>query len=63
MTTGMEVTRPWYSVLLDEGVRVEFTPGQKTGIYRFTFPRGGNNSVLLNVYNGGGSLAFSFRRG
>ncbi len=38
----LEITRPWYysTYLLNDGVTVEFSPGRKTGIYRFSFPRG-----------------------
>jgi predicted alpha-1,2-mannosidase len=51
----LEVNRPWYySVyLIDNGISVEFTPGKKTGIYRFTFSRPGEKSVLLNLFNQG----------
>jgi predicted alpha-1,2-mannosidase len=54
---GSEVTRPWYyaGYLLDDEVSVEFTPGKKTGIFRFGF--GGNRprTLLLGVYNQGNS--------
>jgi predicted alpha-1,2-mannosidase len=49
----LEITRPWYysTYLLNDGVTVEFSPGRKTGIYRFSFPPGKNKEVLFNAYN------------
>ncbi|HEX9509622.1 MAG TPA: GH92 family glycosyl hydrolase [Puia sp.] len=51
---NLEITRPWYysTYLLDEGITVEFAPGKKTGIYRFSFPEGVKRNLLLNAYNG-----------
>ncbi len=56
----LEISRPWYfsTYLLNDETTVEFSPGRKTGIYRFDFPAGKNKSLLFNTYNGGGS---SFR--
>ena len=57
----LEVTRPWYysTYLIDDDVQVEFTPGKKTGIYRFRFPEKASKSLLFNLYNGGeGSWKF-----
>lgn len=47
-----EVNRPWYysTYLLEDGVTVEFTPGARTGIYRFTFPDGVRKNLLLTHY-------------
>jgi predicted alpha-1,2-mannosidase len=52
---NLEITRPWYysTYLIDDDVSVEFTPGKKTGFYRFTFPAGKDNSILFDVYNKG----------
>lgn len=49
----LEVNRPWYysTYLIDEEIKVEFTAGKKTGIFRFTFPAGKPKSLLLDVYN------------
>jgi predicted alpha-1,2-mannosidase len=49
----LEITRPWYysTYLLNEGITVEFTPGRKTGIYRFSFPPGERKELLFNSYN------------
>ncbi|WP_138475461.1 GH92 family glycosyl hydrolase [Dyadobacter bucti] len=47
-----ETVKPWYySVrLTDDDVLTEYTPGEKTGIYRFTFPAGVKKNVLLSHY-------------
>ncbi|MDP9042085.1 MAG: GH92 family glycosyl hydrolase [Bacteroidota bacterium] len=52
---NLEITRPWYysTYLIDEDITVEFTPGKKTGYYRFSFPAGTPKSILFNVYNDG----------
>ncbi|MFL9483904.1 GH92 family glycosyl hydrolase [Chitinophagaceae bacterium LWZ2-11] len=54
----LEITRPWYysTYLIDDDITVEFTPGKKTGIYRFQFPQDADNKTLLfSVYNEGNS--------
>jgi predicted alpha-1,2-mannosidase len=54
----LETTKPWYysAYLPEEGVTVEFTPGKKTGYYRFSFHKdGGTKAILLGVYNDGDS--------
>ncbi len=53
----LEITRPWYysAYLLNDGVTVEFSPGRKTGIYRFIFSPRVNKSILFSSYNDGGS--------
>lgn len=55
---NLEITRPWYysTYLVDDGITVEFTPGKKTGYYRFSFPRGKSKTLLFNVYNQGESF-------
>ncbi len=54
-----EVTRPWYysALLTDEDIRVEFTAGARTGIYRFTFPEGVEKNLHLSNYYEGGAYA------
>jgi len=49
----LEITRPWYysTDLLDEDIKVEFSPGKKTGFYRFTFPEKASKSILFDLYN------------
>jgi predicted alpha-1,2-mannosidase len=44
-----EVNRPWYysTLLTDDDIRTEFTVGERTGIYRFTFPEGVKKNLLL----------------
>lgn len=57
----LEINRPWYysTYLIDEDIKVEFTAGAKTGIFRFTFPEGKSKALLFDVYNPGASeLAF-----
>lgn len=51
----LEINRPWYYTtwLIDEEVKVEFTPGKKTGIFRFEYPENSEKGLLLSVYNGG----------
>lgn len=53
----LEITRPWYysSYLIDEEINVEYTPGKKTGIFRFKFPEKSPKSLLFGVYNNGDS--------
>jgi predicted alpha-1,2-mannosidase len=49
----LEVNNPWHfsTYLVDDEITVEFTPGKKAGIYRFSFPKGEHKSLLLDVYN------------
>lgn len=51
----LEINRPWYysTYLVDQEVKVSYTPGKKTGIYRFDFPVKGNKALLFDVYNNG----------
>ncbi|MDB5151343.1 MAG: glycoside hydrolase family 92 protein, partial [Mucilaginibacter sp.] len=52
----LEVTRPWYysTYLIDKDITVEFAPGKKAGMYRFSFPaKSAAKSLLFNVYNDG----------
>lgn len=51
-----EVAKPWYySVLLtDEKIKLEFTAGQQSGIYRLHFPAGVKKNLLLSHYYAGG---------
>lgn len=45
-----ETTQPWYYAveLTDDAILTEFTAGEKTGIYRFTFPAGVRKNLLLS---------------
>src|SRR5450432_462059 len=61
---NLEIIRPWYysTYLVDDDVTVEFTPGKKTGFYRFSFPAGKSKSILFDVYNKG-DAAWHFASG
>lgn len=57
----LEITRPWYysTYLIDDDIKVEFTPGKKAGIYKFEFPKNSEKHILLDLYNDGvGSWKF-----
>ncbi|QIP16205.1 glycoside hydrolase family 92 protein [Spirosoma aureum] len=56
----LEVTQPWYySVkLTDDDILTEYTAGEKTGIYRFTFPAGVSKNLLLSHYYKNGQYEF-----
>jgi len=49
----LETRKPWYyrTWLTEDEISVEFTPGEKTGCYRFHFPNAANKSILLDNYN------------
>lgn len=51
----LEVLRPWKyeTYLVDDDITVGFTPGEKSGIYTFTFPKNKPQHLLLGDYNGG----------
>jgi predicted alpha-1,2-mannosidase len=51
----LEIDRPWYysTWLIDDNVNVEFTPGKRTGCFRFRFPAGDDKALLFDVYNEG----------
>jgi len=53
----LEVNRPWYysTYLIDDEITVEFTPGEKAGYFRFSFPESANKALLFDTYNEGGS--------
>ncbi|MEJ7768716.1 MAG: GH92 family glycosyl hydrolase [Chitinophagaceae bacterium] len=56
-----EITRPWYYAvsLPDDKVLTEYSAGERTGIYRFTFPKGVQKNVLLSHYYPNGKYDFS----
>ncbi len=45
-----EINKPWYysTIITDEDIKTEFTVGERTGIYRFTFPKGAKKNLLLS---------------
>lgn len=57
----LETTRPWYYAveLPDDKVQLEYTAGEKTGIYRFRFPAGVQKNLLLSHYYANGSFDIS----
>ncbi|MBV4357430.1 GH92 family glycosyl hydrolase [Pinibacter aurantiacus] len=52
---NLEITRPWYysTYLIEDGITVEFTPSEKSGYYRFSFPEGKNKFLLFSNFNDG----------
>ena len=50
-----EISTPYYySVLLnDYQTQIEFTPGEKTGLFRISFPDKAEKHLLLNIVNSG----------
>jgi predicted alpha-1,2-mannosidase len=55
-----EMTRPWYysTIITDDEILVEYTAGERTGIYRFTFPKGVKKNLLLSHYYANGLYEF-----
>lgn len=55
-----EITHPWYyaTQLTAPNVQVSYTAGEKTGIYRFTFPGGTKKDLLLSHYYPKGEYTF-----
>jgi len=53
----LEINRPWYysTYLIDNDIKVEFTPGKKAGIFKFSFPEKGGKALILGHYNEGAS--------
>lgn len=52
----LEVIHPWYysTFLVDKNITVEFTPGKKVGIFKFSFPEKSEaKSLLFDTYNDG----------
>jgi predicted alpha-1,2-mannosidase len=55
-----EISQPWYYAvtLTDEKVLTEYTAGERTGIYRFVFPKGVQKNLLLSHYYSNGNYEF-----
>ncbi|HEY8915726.1 MAG TPA: GH92 family glycosyl hydrolase [Chitinophaga sp.] len=55
-----EITHPWYysTQLTEPDVQVAYTAGERTGIYRFTFPKGVQKHLLLSHYYPKGEYTF-----
>ena len=47
----LEIVKPYYfsTYLIDEDIQVEFTPGNKTGLFRFTFPEKSDKTLRLQI--------------
>jgi len=47
----LEIVRPYYfsTYLIDEDIKVEFTPGNKIGFFRFTFPEKSDKTLRLQI--------------
>ena len=45
-----EINKPWYysTMVTDDDTQVEYTAGERSGIYRFTFPEGVKKNLLLS---------------
>lgn len=58
----LEVTRPWYfsTYLVDDETTVEYVPGKKAGIFRFTFPILAEKKTLLFGTCNNGQAGFNF---
>lgn len=51
----LEITRPWVyeTYLVDDEITVRFTPGEKAGMFRFTFPAGKPKHLQFSPFNRG----------
>jgi predicted alpha-1,2-mannosidase len=51
----LEIIKPWYycNPLIEDNIKVEFTPGAKTGFFRFTFTNKDVKTILLKLFNEG----------
>jgi predicted alpha-1,2-mannosidase len=56
-----EINKPWYysTFITDDETKVEYTAGERTGIYRFTFPEGTKKNILLSHCYDTGLYEFS----
>ena len=56
----LEITHPWYyaTTLTDDDIITEYTAGERTGIYRFSFPDGVKKNLLLSHYYANGQYEF-----
>ena len=53
--SDLEIIKPWYykNPLIEDNITVEFTPGAKTGYYRFSFSNAGTKTILFRLFNTG----------
>ncbi|ACU05553.1 GH92 family glycosyl hydrolase [Pedobacter heparinus] len=63
-TYDLEKTAPHYytAVLEESGIKVEFSPSERSGYYRFKFPSASANWLRLGVVNETGELKVSGKR-
>ena len=61
---GQEITSPYYyrTSFLETGDAVEFTPGAKSGYFRFTFHRSEGHYLRLSVINSEGEIETAGKR-
>ncbi|MDX1283762.1 MAG: GH92 family glycosyl hydrolase [Draconibacterium sp.] len=47
----LEIVLPYYfsTFLIDEDIKTEYTPGNKTGFFKFTFPENGKRIIKLHI--------------
>jgi predicted alpha-1,2-mannosidase len=57
----LEKVSPYYfsTYLIDENITTEFTPGSKSGYFRFTFPENGNRILRLHINQEGSWIILS----
>jgi predicted alpha-1,2-mannosidase len=46
----LEIVHPWHysTYLIEDDIRVSFTPGEKSGIYKFEFPKAEQRNLLVS---------------
>lgn len=51
----LEIVHPYYysTYFIDSDIRTEYTPGRKTGFFKFTYPGKSNKLVKLQINQGG----------
>jgi putative alpha-1,2-mannosidase len=49
----LEIVKPWFysTYLIDDDIRVSFTPGKKTAIYKIEFPKDSDKNILIKGSN------------
>jgi predicted alpha-1,2-mannosidase len=63
----LEIVKPWFysTYLIDDDIRVSFTPGEKCAVYKIDFPETDKKNILIqgkgemkSAVNNGGSFTF-----
>ena len=52
------VSPGYYSLLMDNGVKVELTTTERTALHRYTYPEGSEQRLLINLKEGNGDRAY-----